>query len=185
VRPPPRLFGEAGEPAGSTVLGIDFSSFAVDIVALVDDEREAIALPQIQLDGPRAIDRARRVPEISPSELAAWGVWLVAIEEPYSQNRGTVRALSRVQGAILARLPLWLRVVETPPTEWLAVFSGLETVPARTSERKALAKDKAVERVGYPATFWTHDQADAYGIGWAVRELNSRGIDAAERRERP
>lgn len=156
-----------------TVLGIDYSTKAIDLVML-DDDSDAARHHRIDLRGRPAdpLHAARRVRERFPrrSWFEEHGVWLAAIERPYG-HPATLTALMRIQGAICAMLPPELELVEMHAAVWLAAIAsdGLEHVPKiprKSLERKHLARD-AANRHGFYSPLL--DATDAYGIAWAAR----------------
>ena len=159
-----------------TVAGIDFNTHRVDIVCLHETkppEWDGFELPRAAL----AFDRARHARSCLPT--ASWwenrGVYLVGIEAPMSRHVQSAAPLSRTQGVIIATIPPGITVVETPPAEWLRKLVGDEKgIPRASEDRKRLARVEAQNR-GAPY-HWSTDAYDAFGIAWAVRELNEHAL---------
>lgn len=161
----------------SAVLGIDYSTKAIDLVVLGDDTDagEHFRFPIEHKEG--AFYAARNVRRVFPrrSWFEERGVWLVGIERPFGHPQ-TLTALMRVQGAIIAMIPPELAVIETPQSEWLRVFANPEKLPTTSAGRKILAQDRARD-LGFRNSLM--DANDAYGIAWAVRTLNEKAIATA------
>lgn len=111
----------------SAVVGVDLSSFVIDLVKL-EEQRNAAEWRRCELPPARkgseapAWERLLSAPETLPD--GAWweGVYLVAIEAPYGASQRTLVALNRVAGALVACLPFRLRAPErcwiVRPDEW-------------------------------------------------------------------
>lgn len=150
------------------IAGIDFSSFAVDVI-LLDETSDAYTWHRFDLrehSHPKAdaFDRSRAVREAMPAR--GWwddeGVIAVGIEQP--RGRFGVTPLFRVQGAVLACLPADLLVQPWNPASWrIAVglagnatkqdvmLRGLELLPAM------------------PGRVWPQDAYDALCMAHATR----------------
>lgn len=122
--------------AAVTVVGVDLSTRALDLVKLDDDTNRAEWV-RCELVGADAWERTLRVRWVMydfPGGGYWWeGVHLVAIEAPYGRGQaGTNALLNRVVGAVAASLPAHLRdparcwVVR--PDEWKAGL-GLKGKP--------------------------------------------------------
>lgn len=154
-----------------TVAGIDLSTRGIDIVLLHDNHQaERFTFP---LEGELAFDRCRHVRRALPG--ASWwenhGVYLAGIEKPMRRHTVAVAALMRVQGAIIARLPEYLTVVETPVTEWKRLFVG-----KGNASKREVAETGARLLDHWPHLKWPQDAYDALGIACAVRDLNDQAI---------
>lgn len=112
----------------SRVLGVDLSSFALDLVALDEDTNRAewrrVVLPPARKKSPTpAWERLLALPSLMPHHSWYEDIFLVAIEAPYGSNQGGTQAsLNRTVGAVAASLPSDLRVPErcwiVRPDEW-------------------------------------------------------------------
>jgi hypothetical protein len=101
------------------VLGVDLSSRYLDLV-LLDENANRASWTRLTLEGPNAFERARDVAEKMPQPgwYEAHGVYLVAIERPFSQSRAD--SIRLVQGCVLAEIPRRLDVLEVAPQTWKA-----------------------------------------------------------------
>ena len=154
----------------STVLGIDFSSVAVDCVLLDADTDQAIHHRVDLAAGPGdAFDRCRRIRDLMPPRTR-WldeGVLMAAIEQPFSRSFKSTAALLRVQGAVIACLPREMPLVPLPAVQWKQ-----ETV-GRSNADKDAVRAWVLER--WPDAPSSYDACDAYAIAWAVRKLCEAG----------
>jgi hypothetical protein len=152
------------------IAGIDFSTHAVDII-LLDDDTDTAAWTRFQLTGDDAFRRARSCRKTLPGR--SWwednGVWLIGLEDPYSQFPRETKTLGYVAGAIAVLLPPDLTVIQMAPQEWKRIFC------AKASAKKEEVATAARARCA-PADGWPLDATDAYGIAWAVRTLNNEAI---------
>lgn len=158
------------------IAGIDFSTHAIDTV-LLDEDTDRATWHRRRLDTAPgdAFEAARRVRDAMPAR----GRWLdtviaIGIEEPAGQ--GTT-PLVRVQGAILACLPVTLLIQPLYPVTWKKHSVG------RGDARKPAIADWAFARLaaaGIDARDWPQDAFDAYAIAYATREfLRREGRPAA------
>jgi hypothetical protein len=163
------------------IAGVDLSSEAIDVVLLDDDTDKAEWLHfPIAYKGSNAFGAARNVRDTLTAgglTRGGWvdrGVWLVGLEDPYSFNTGTAKALALVTGALLACLPPQgaLEIRRTAPNEWQREFLQLgHPLPKGTKQRKELVQRCARAHGFDPGN---QDACDAYGIAWATRRLNDR-----------
>lgn len=160
------------------IAGCDVSSFAIDLVLLEDDTDDA-TWHHYPLTGRTPFERVRTLRAVFPSR--SWwedhGVWLLGIEEPYSQSKGVAKALGLATGAVCALLPADLTVIQTPPQEWKRLTVG------KASASKGDVYDWSRDQLGHRFEKWKQDGYDAYAIARAVRLLNNDAADAAERRK--
>lgn len=118
----------------SLFAGIDLNSNVVDIVLLDEDTNEAHWIRRRIDTGPAGDDafaRCRRLRDAMPAR-SIWkdsGVVAIGLEIGMSKSFKSVRAQGRVQGAILACLPVEIPVYELYPASWkrLALGSGRAT----------------------------------------------------------
>lgn len=157
----------------SWVAGIDFSTHAIDVVLIDENDEQAPRWfrYEIRHNGDTAFDRTRAV--------AGWihkGIWddvlAVGIEDPRGQNAG---ALYRVQGAILMRLPSDVLVQPWIPSQWRKAVG----LPGNCS--KDAVQDFASLHAGAftsPQKLFDksppQDMYDAYCIALATRQALTR-----------
>lgn len=160
----------------SRVLGIDLSSFAVDLVA-IDEEGDEAVWHRVTLgdDKVPALDRLRSVPGRMPPASFYDDVYLVAIEAPYGRGEaGTQAKLNRVFGAVIASLPVGLLVWEVTAGDWR---KGLGLKGNATKEECAAAVTLLWR---YAATHFDvpQDALDAFAIARYARDVNAAGVEA-------
>lgn len=159
----------------SHVLGIDFSTKALDLVFLSENTDEPRWV-RVALSG--TWKAARDASQFDwARELEEAGVYLLAIEQPYGAGQTSIAALHRVQGAILASLPLnfdddqiWLM----HPSEWKAA-AGLK---GNASTQKEPGRSQLLQwacSVG-AGEDWPVDAAAALAMAWTAREINAEAI---------
>lgn len=154
------------------IAGIDFSTRAVDVV-LLDDDTDQAAWHRFELGTTKTplLTRVRAVRKALPSR--SWweeqGVTNVGIEQLHSHSRGTLRALSQVQGAIYACLPAAVAVIEMADHEWKRLFTGDAKADKGDVAQVALAR--MADRDGIVRLSWPQDALDAFGIACACRAL--------------
>lgn len=156
----------------STVLGIDLSSHAVDLVTL-DETTNQAHHQHIPLPGKHAWDRTLTIPTLMPAGSWWDTIYLIAIEAPYGRGQaGTQALLNRVVGAIVASIPHRLRVPErcwiVRPDEWKTGLK-LKGKPSRDD----------VDGLGFDCDGWEQDARDALCLAYWARQTNRRGIEAA------
>lgn len=158
----------------SFLAGIDYSTHAIDVVLLDEDDPHEAAWHRFGLSGQDAFERARNVRRsFTLCFLREWDdVLAVGIEEPRGHNAG---ALYRVQGAILARLPHDILVQPWVPSEWRKAVG----LPGNASKEAVVSW--AVEQPG--TKHWQApvppDAFDAYCIALATLRAIERGEEAA------
>jgi hypothetical protein len=162
----------------STVVGIDLSTRAIDLVRL-DETLNRASHERISLEavGKRATawERTLALPALMPQ--ASWwdDVYLVALEAPYGPGTGTIAILNRVLGAVAASLPAALQRPERAwivcPDEWKGRL-GLRAKPSRDD----------IARLGlvlHGEHADTQDARDALCVAYWARELNAQGLASA------
>lgn len=101
----------------SWIVGVDFSTKAIDFVYIDENDVEAPRWNRCHLEGADAWERTREL-----SRQPGWPSWMwddvlaIGIEDP-AGNHGT-NYLYRVQGAILARIPRSILVQPWRPSQW-------------------------------------------------------------------
>lgn len=156
----------------SCVVGIDFSSFAIDLVKL-DETANQATWTRVKLDGGNAWDRTRKLPRFMPK--ASWwdDVYLCAIEKPMHDQQ---RVLGRVQGSVIACIPPAIWTWEVNVAEWKKALG----VPIR--EKPTPSHFAGFVLNGWAtvaAVPWEQDAYDALGVALFARNLNQTAVDAA------
>jgi len=158
-------------------LGIDLSSKAIDLV-LLDENRNASTWTRIDLEGATAFERARDVAAKMPQPgwYEAHGVYLVAIERPFSASRNDVVRL--VEGCVLAEIPHGLDVWEIAPQTWKAHigFRG-RGKPTRDAFPGILLTSRTYYG-GLLVLDPPQDALDALGVALTARDQNAALIAA-------
>jgi Holliday junction resolvasome RuvABC endonuclease subunit len=160
----------------SRVLGIDLSSFNVDLVTL-DEDSDAAGWTRVALgtDKDSALDRLRRVAEAMPPASFYEDIYLAAVESPYGTRleRGTQAKLNRVFGAVCACLPARVHLWEVMPGDWRKAL-GLKGNASK--EECAEAVRALWLAVPGSAGDVPQDALDAYAVAYYAREHNHRGV---------
>jgi hypothetical protein len=170
----------------SSVVGVDLSSKALDLVKL-DESSNRAEWVRVELAGKTAWERTLNVREKlrDYSHLGWWDdVYLVAIEAPYGRGQaGTQAVLNRVVGAVAASLPARLRTPErcwvVRPDEWKQGL-GLKAKPTAEDMRR-LTEGKERLWTSLPDVY---DEAgrqngrDAYCLAMWARDTNARAVAA-------
>jgi hypothetical protein len=175
----------------SSVLGIDLSTRAIDLVKLSENDNAA-TWTRVELEGKTALERLRSlryemtVGYWTPRDSSFFfdDVYLVAIEAPMSRGQpGTLAKLSRVFGAVVVCLPSSLEVWEVSPVAWRKELG----LPGNASKGECaavvrrLVSPPAYSVSGSPEDFypsWPQDALDAYAVAYYARQVNARGIAA-------
>lgn len=155
----------------SYVLGIDYSTKAIDLVFL-DESAEACRWHSIPLA--RGIAGIRQVRHAYAWARELEDVYLVAIEDPYSAGRTAAKTLGRVDGAILSSLPSRIaseHVWRLRPDEWRMACGLPGNAPKRDVAEWA-------KRFGSQVELWPQDAVDALAMAYAAREINARAVAA-------
>lgn len=170
----------------SSVLGIDVSSHAIDLIQL-DETSTAAEWTRLPLAGATSFDRLRQVADVMPS--ASWydDTYLIAIERPKTRFMPSAAALFPIFGAVIAHLPATLPVWDVSPTDWrrglgLKGNAKKDECAARVGEiiRPTIITTRYREIIEE----WPQDAFDAYAVAFYARELNARGIALEEAREK-
>lgn len=159
----------------SAVVGIDFSTHAVDLVTLDETDDTAI-WERIPLEGETAWDRLLDWRNIT---VAGWDdVFLAAIEFPTPDQR---RVLAQMQGAIVARIPGRVPVWQFKPSEWRRACWLPGNASKGAVARFAVLRWRNVPDVAAAVRLqMPQDAYDAFCIAWAARELNRTALNQEE-----
>lgn len=169
-------------PRVSYVAGIDFSSEAIDVVLIPEDEGDWLSggksavWHHFELAGNDAFDRTRVIGEAMPSRDSTWwdDVYAVGIEHPAGKY-GT-GAMMRVQGAVLSMIPGALMVKPWPPGSWRKAI-GLK---GNATKGEISSHVKFVPNSFSPVEDrwdWPQDACDAFCI--ALATLRAIRVEAA------
>jgi Holliday junction resolvasome RuvABC endonuclease subunit len=158
----------------SAVVGIDLSSFAVDLVKLDEDSHHA-EWTRVELTGKLAFDRLRSLRAAMPPASFWDDVYLVGIEQVFGLGGKSTTALQRVYGAVVACVPVSVQLWEVHPSEWRKSL-GLAGNASKDECARAV--------IGLIGPSWPHlgcpqDPLDAYAIAYSARETNAKAIQAA------
>ena len=158
-----------------SVLGIDLSTKAVELVLLDENENQA-AWDHLELRGTDALERLRDLPRRMPRWASRWyedaGVYLVAIEAPYGRGQGGTEAkLNHVLGAVVACVPPTVPIWLVAPHEYRAHLN----LPGNAA--KALVRQAVLELGAHQE--WAQDACDALAVAHYARDTNRRGLQAA------
>lgn len=151
------------------IAGIDVNSNHIDVVLLQLDTDHAEYHRRRIDTGPKedAFQRARRLRDAMPAR-GAWidhGVLTIGIEKPMAfgnVGNGIVPQI-RVQGALLACLPVDIDIVELLPNEWKKASVG-----HGRADKTAVATWARTAWLDQPDRC-PQDAYDAYAIAWATR----------------
>lgn len=145
----------------SWIAGVDFSTFTVDTVLIDEDQLREPRRQRIRMFGGNAFDRVRglryALHDVDIDDVLAVGVEGIAY---YGHNAVD---MARVQGVIVAQLPLELRVLAIAPTDW----------KRRTVGRGNATKDDVREwaTVQSRCSSWPQDAYDAFAIAVATLQI--------------
>jgi len=157
----------------STIAGIDFSTWHIDVVLLDEDTDHADWHRFTLANTGDAFDRARTVRLAMPGR--SWwddhGVLAVGIEQPFGRG-SSVTPLYRVQGAVLACLPPLTLVHPWAPSSWRKAVGLPGNCPKDAVA--AFVHDSATETLQ-----WSQDACDALCVALATREALERVQDVA------
>lgn len=152
------------------ILGVDFSTVAIDLVGL-DEDDDVANHRHVRLDtGPgKALERIRRIRDAMPSRGAVEdaGVVLVAIEKPMSRAGRGADSLQYALGAILTTIPTDVEVELVRADDWRRTCELPVRAPRDRHKRNAV-EFAAARWLNAPAVIH-EDAADAFCIAWAAR----------------
>ena len=141
----------------SWICGIDYSTHAIDVVYIDEDNQRPPQRVRHELKGPDAWERTRKV---RYWQLREDSVLAVGLEQPRGHGAGH---LYRVQGAILCQLPQTVLVQPWLPNEWR------KRVGLPGNAKKDAIAVRTLELVP-GALAWPQDACDAYCIAVATRQ---------------
>jgi hypothetical protein len=157
----------------SLVLGIDYSSHAIDIVSIDEDTLAAI-WQRYDLNGHDAFERTRDVRWCLGTAWKWDDVVAVGIEDPAGMV-GSVRALARIQGAILSQIPRDILVQPWQPSQWrkavgLSGRAGKDDVARWASGQRHMCAVRAAVMKWPEVNLdpWPQDACDAYAVALAT-----------------
>jgi hypothetical protein len=159
-----------------SVVGIDLSSKAIDLVTIPEDTNDAEHF-RVRIDipaGANATARARRLRDRMPAR-GAWadaGVTLLAIELPFSRTPNP--AILIVYGGLLQLVPAELPLLELRSDDWrphcLIPIRKPRDADSDWHKRQALAF--AREQWTSPPATLDHNAAEAFCVAYAAREID-------------
>ena len=153
----------------SWVAGIDFSTHAIDVVLIDENDVEPPQWHRYPLEGQDAFARARdvrRALKRGPLPPFVQDLLAVGIEDPRGQNAG---ALYRIQGGILASLSPNVLVQPWVPSQWRKAVG----LPGNASKQH-IAEWVIAENGSTAYASWPQDACDAYCIALATRQALTR-----------
>ncbi len=152
----------------SSLVGIDFSTHAVDLVA-IDEDTGTPTWTRCELTGSDAFERTRSVAAAMPPASFWSDVLAVGIEEPQGAQRATVAKLKAIQGAVLACIPRSIVVQPFQPAEWRRAvgLSGNTSKGAVNNYVNALRRAQSLPDF-VEILWWPQDACDAYCIARAL-----------------
>lgn len=163
-----------------TILGIDVSTKAIDLVYLNEDTPhgnwQRINLPQPATHiASRRVDQARAIRDSLRHEAERLEtVYLAGIEDPAAYRGGqAIKALGILTGAIYASLPRHITILPIRVQEWrreLGLHPRASKADAQNAAR-ALGANPWLQD-------WPQDAYDSWAIAHAAHRINTR---AAER----
>lgn len=155
----------------SFIAGIDFSTMALDIVLLSENDDTAQHHRRRLDTGPGdALARIRRIPDAMPRR-GAWqdDILAVAIEEPFSRGKGNAYVMQLELGAIITCLPARVPLALIRADDWRK-HCGLPLRCGRLAHKQNAIRfaldhwEDGPERID-------DNTADSFCIAWAGREL--------------
>lgn len=150
----------------SYVVGCDFSTHAIDFVYVDENDVEAPSWYRCPLEGPDSFERTRVFARSTIPSLPWDDVLAVGIEDP-AGHHGT-NYLYRMQGAILAHIPLPILVQPWRPSQWRKAVG----LPGNASKQQVKAFADAMlprPHIDDRPSWATQDAADAWCIALATR----------------
>lgn len=157
--------------------GIDYSTHAVDVVLIDENDELAPQWHRYPLKGVDAFDRTRHIREAFTGTESAWR-WhtlAVGIEDPRGQNAG---ALYRIMGGILQVIPSDILVQPWIPSQWRKAVGLPGNCTKEAVKEWVDSWVLIMERPGAGTTTlvdgFPQDVCDAYCIALATRQAITR-----------
>lgn len=153
---------------GDTILGFDYSTFAIHVVILEADESAPPQAVSVALEGADAFERTRFV-RSAMAELELAIPWrrtvAVGIESPQGIAKSVVAMLAAIQGAMLSTMPADALVVPFYPVSWRKACG----IPGNAKKPAVLAWANANGAPAPELKKYAQDTADAYCIARAMQ----------------
>lgn len=153
----------------SWIAGIDYSTHAIDVVLIDENDAKPPRWYGFELDGHDAFARTRSIRDTMPGAASSFwqDVLAIGIEEAQGVQKATVAKLKAIQGGVLACLPSGTLVQPWVPAAWRKAVGLPGNAP------KATVADwvylRAVASPGYTHVVgWPQDPCDAYCIALAT-----------------
>lgn len=168
----------------SRIAGIDFSTKAIDIVLIDEDDTEPVQWHRWPVNATTPFYAARRISHYLPTP--GWwedhDVYLIGIEQPFGRHIKGLVPLMRMQGAIVARLPREICVLELPVSEWKREFTGKGNASKTDVFLQATRYDidGLIPWLDCDEKACPQDAVDAYAIAYAARTINTRALQRKE-----
>lgn len=153
--------------AAVRIVGCDFSSKCIDLVAL-DVDSDRATWHRFALAGADAFDRARSVRAAMPGGSFWDDCLAVGIEQP--RGRFALVDLGRIQGAVLSCLPSSLLVQPWNPASWRTAVGLAGNAPKEAVSLAVLDWRVQAETSAFSDP-WPQDACDAYCVALATRQL--------------
>lgn len=164
----------------SKVLGIDFSSKALDL-ALLDETTNKAEHTRVPLKGAESFAAALSVRQaLRAAPIDFDSVYLIAVELPKARQFPAARSYGRIEVALALALPRDTPTLWLTPAEWHREFVGKGNARKGEPPIKQQVWVRCAE-LGFHHDDW--NATDAYGVAWSGRALNERGIAAADARD--
>lgn len=151
------------------IVGIDLSTFHVDIIKIPWEHEPGADWHRFTLTGSDAFDRARSVADTMPGRASVFWDDVLAIGIEHPAGKHGVGPLLRIQGAMLSQIPPATLVHHLPPSRWRAE-NGLKGNASKDEIRQ-----RSFDLLGANAVLgWPQDAHDAHLIAHATRRLLAR-----------
>lgn len=173
-----------------TVVGVDLSTRAIDLVALDEDNPAICEHLSVPLTG-EWWHSARNMrkglqSDLVPEWLDEKGVHLVGVERPYGKQVKAVAALYTIMGAFLASMPPSVMCFEVSPAQMrqeLGLPGNCGKAAMHEAVLTALCHWEVIEGgIAYRSggnRFWPDDALDAWAAGYAALRINERAAKEA------
>jgi len=161
-----------GRRHGVNIVGIDYSSHAVDVVWVHLDDAHSPQWFRYPLHGTDAFERTRTVAQALPGAHSDYWDDVLAVGIEHPAGKFGTGPLMRIQGAILACIPARMLVEPLPPAKWRKLV-GLPGNASKTDNElfSLLGLIDLPEAVAREMCSWPQDAHDAHLIALATRTL--------------